>query len=333
MRRILIDDNVERLANAYLEDLLDKSKTGWREMPKSRLMMIYRCLKDGQEHLKCYVSLLMSLYERIIVLRSECFDEFHQRYFSQWDDDLGTEVTVKKKSMTLSDAVQWALRYDDLQHSFIPSHIKDVGIRTCIYCNEKSVASASRIDRDGNIETMTRYQIDHFYPQSKYPYLSTSFFNLQPSCDTCNNWKSNDWSQFNLFTCDAGKQDVFHFSIGDDDQVLNALINHDANHLQIRLESDEKGLLVNHDSLFHVESIYQNNHRKDALRIMDILYNQNNSYVKSIKDALGLFVSITDENIMDEYFSLFGFDMYKNLVHMRPLNKLAQDIVEFYKLQ
>ena len=54
--------------------------------------------------------------------------------------------------------------------------------------------------------------------------------------------------------------------------------------------------------------------------------------MKSIKDALGLFVSITDENIMDEYFSLFGFDMHKNLVHMRPLNKLAQDIVEFYKL-
>lgn len=107
----MIDDNVERLANAYLEDLLDKSKTGWREMPKSRLMMIYRSLKDGQEHLKCYVSLLMSLYERIIVLRSECFDEFHQRYFSQWDDDLSTEVTVKKKSMTLSDAVQWALSF------------------------------------------------------------------------------------------------------------------------------------------------------------------------------------------------------------------------------
>lgn len=333
MRRIKIDDKVEGLANVYLGDLLDKSKTGWREMPKSRLMMIYRSLKDGQDHLKCYFSLLMSLYERIIVLKSECFDEFHQRFFSKWDDDLGTEVTVKKRTMTLSDAVQWALRYDDLQHSFIPSHIMDMGIRTCVYCNEKSVAPGSRIDKDGNVEHMTRYQIDHFYPQSKYPYLSTSFYNLQPSCDTCNNWKSNDWSQFNLYTCDAYKQDVFRFSIGDDDQVLNALVNHDANHLQIRLESDEKGLQVNHDSLFHVESIYQNNHRKDALRVMDILYNQNNSYVKSIKVALGMFVSIADENVMDEYFSLFGFDMHKNLVHMRPLNKLAQDIVEFYKLQ
>lgn len=333
MRRILIDDNVERLANAYLEELLDKSKTGWREMPKSRLMVIYRSLKDGQEHLKCYVSLLMSLYERIIVLRSECFDEFHQRYFSQWDDDLGTEVAVKKKSMTLSEAVQWAFRYDDLQHAFIPSHLKGMGIRACVYCNEKNVGPGSKSDKNGKKVDISRFQIDHFYPQSKYPYLCTSFYNLQPSCDSCNNWKSNSWSQFNLYTCDANKLDVFRFSIGNDEQVLHALIDHDARHLQICLESDEDGLLVNHENLFHVESVYQNNHRKDALRVMDILYKQNNSYIQSIKDALGVFVPMEDDEIMDKYFSLFGFDMHKNQLHRRPLNKLAQDIVEFYKLQ
>ena len=332
MRRILIDDNVERTADAYLRDLLDRNKTSWREMPKKRLMMIYRSLKDGQDHLKCYMSLLMCLYERIIVLRSECFDEFHQRYFSQWDDDLSTEVAVKKKSMTLSEAVLWAFRYDDLQHSFIPSHIKDMGIRTCVYCNEKSVAPGSRIDKNGNIEIMTRYQIDHFYPQSKYPYLCTSFYNLQPSCDSCNNWKSNNWAQFNLYTSDVNKIDVFRFSIGDDNQILNALIYHDARYLQISLESDEKGLMESHEGLFHVESIYQNNHRKDALRVMDILYNHNNSYIKSIKDALGAVVPMSDDDIMDEYFSLFGVDMHKNQVHMRPMNKLAQDIVEFYNL-
>jgi hypothetical protein len=29
-------------------------------------------------------------------------------------------------------------------------------------------------------------EIDHFYPKDKYPFLAVSFFNLIPSCLTCN---------------------------------------------------------------------------------------------------------------------------------------------------
>lgn len=331
MRRILIDDNIERLAECYLKDLTDRAKTGWREMPKRRLMMIYRGLTGDNERLKCYVSLLLSQYEKIILLRSEEFDDFHKQYFCIWDEEMGTEVTVKKKTLPLSEAVKWAFRYDDLRDSFIPEHLDGLGVRTCVYCNEKSIGSGSEKDKNGKDRIISRYQIDHYYPQSKYPYLCTSFYNLQPSCDSCNQGKSDDWSQFNLYTSDDNKLDVFRFSIGSDDQILYAMIEHDASKLQIELHSDEDGLLANHECLFHVESVCQKNHRKDALKVMDILYNQKDSYINSLKAALGQYIPMANDEIMDEYFRLFGYDMHKNQVHRRPLNKMAQDIVEFYE--
>ena len=96
--------------------------------------------------------------------------------------------------------------------------------------------------------------------------------------------------------------------------------------------ANEDGLLENHEHLFDVERLYQQNHKRDAWRVMDILYKQSDSYIRSLKDALGVYVTMTDDEVIDEYFMLFGYDMHKNQVHRRPLNKLAQDIVEFYQL-
>lgn len=36
------------------------------------------------------------------------------------------------------------------------------------------------------------YDLDHGKPKAKYPYLCTSFFNLQPACPSCNRKKSDD---------------------------------------------------------------------------------------------------------------------------------------------
>lgn len=334
MRRILIDNDVRALASAYLQDLLNRKTTKWKknEMPRKRLQMIYDGLIPENAHLKCYISQLIGLYEKIILLESEYFDSFHATYFSAWDDDMDTPVKVKKKEMPFSEAIQWALRYDNLRTDLIPDHIKSLHINACVYCNETSVAPSGTYIEKGKKKKNTRYQVDHYFPQSKYPYLCTSFYNLQPSCASCNNKKSDNKSLFNLYTLSTDKQDTFSFSIGSDDQILNALISRDPNILEIHLTSNEKELRVNHEKLFHVESLYQESHRKDALRVMGILMKNNNSYIESVKEALGTVVTKTEWNIIDDYFSIFGYDMHKNMVHNKPLNKLAQDIVEFYEL-
>lgn len=61
-------------------------------------------------------------------------------------------------------------------------------VRVCPYCNRMYTTHISRCGRDGGI---IRADFDHFYPRSRYPYLSLCLFNLIPSCSYCNKLKSD----------------------------------------------------------------------------------------------------------------------------------------------
>lgn len=329
MRRILIDHNVNAIAADYLRAL--KCNT-WREKPLKRLKMVYDAL-DERSGLRCYVFLLMMLYDRIILLRSTEFTAFHDTCFSRWDaEDLSTKVKVKKKEMPFYQAIQWAMRYEDVRKDLLPSFIGRLQINACVYCNEVSIASGEKTE-DGNKEIWARYEVDHFYPKDKYPYLSTSFYNFQPSCGNCNGSKSDKMALFNLYTDDTSKQDVFRFTIGDADHIMDALMKSEPDALEIHLVSDDAELQRNHDELFHVESVYQNAHRDDAWRIMDILYHHEDSYIKGLKAFLDGHLTGNIHDILMKYFKEYGYYMDKDMVHKKPLNKLAQDIVEFYEAE
>ena len=58
-----------------------------------------------------------------------------------------------------------------------------IGLRTCPYCN----VNYTRVSARGRF----RADLEHFFPKSKYPYLSVTLYNLFPSCHTCNKLKSN----------------------------------------------------------------------------------------------------------------------------------------------
>lgn len=58
--------------------------------------------------------------------------------------------------------------------------------RTCPYCNQHYLET-ERFENG-----TTRPALDHFFPESLYPHLAISLYNLIPSCTTCNsNLKSN----------------------------------------------------------------------------------------------------------------------------------------------
>lgn len=61
---------------------------------------------------------------------------------------------------------------------------KELEVTTCPYCNREYVFS--RKLENGR---ETHPEFDHFYPKSKYPFLALSFYNLVPSCHTCNHLK------------------------------------------------------------------------------------------------------------------------------------------------
>jgi len=58
--------------------------------------------------------------------------------------------------------------------------VRNRGLNVCPYCGRQWIDIA---EVDGRL---SKPNIDHFLPKSKYPFLAMSFFNMIPACDTCN---------------------------------------------------------------------------------------------------------------------------------------------------
>lgn len=58
--------------------------------------------------------------------------------------------------------------------------VMELKLKVCPYCNRNYINPYY----SGN--SKTRADLDHFFPKSKYPYFSMSFYNLIPSCKVCN---------------------------------------------------------------------------------------------------------------------------------------------------
>ena len=90
-------------------------------------------------------------------------------------------------------------------------------IRVCPYCNRQYITPV--YSEDG----MLRADIDHFYPKSKYPYLSMSIYNLVPCCKFCNSSLKGqneiDFSDLNPYN--QSYNDYFEFSANPIDFTIN----------------------------------------------------------------------------------------------------------------
>ena len=54
--------------------------------------------------------------------------------------------------------------------------IRNTGLKVCPYCGMEYIRPTNK----------SKKQIDHFFPKRKYPFLALCYYNLIPSCDTCN---------------------------------------------------------------------------------------------------------------------------------------------------
>lgn len=58
---------------------------------------------------------------------------------------------------------------------------KKLNIKSCVYCNTQYSLTVNH-----NGQNKMLFHFDHYYPKSKYPFLSLSFYNLIPCCASCN---------------------------------------------------------------------------------------------------------------------------------------------------
>lgn len=140
--------------------------------------------------------------------------------------------------------------------------VKELDIVVCPYCNETYTHIVKVADDEKIL-----YEFDHFIPKVIAPYLSLSFFNLIPSCHTCNsNLKGT--TIFNLNDYTHPYADNFHslVSFSTDKPVdVNNLNSFDVEVKTITTDTDGIRKSNNNISIFTIQQRY-NDFKNDIIR-------------------------------------------------------------------
>ena len=198
--------------------------------------------------------------------------------------------------------------------------VKEIGLGSCPYCNRNYISSVTKDKKD---DSKTRPQLDHFYPKAVYPFLACSFYNLIPSCSTCNLMKS-DKDSYNdkLISPYEMKEDSFKFSYDlNSVDILNIEFSEKYDHKHeksINIIFDKKN--ETNEKYFELEKLYNQEHRDVVIELLV----KKAYYPQSYIDELSKFGFGQDEI----YRYLFSNYTQDDDFHKRPLSKLVLDISE-----
>lgn len=192
--------------------------------------------------------------------------------------------------------------------------IKELDIQTCVYCNRNYIYDIS----DEKYGTRRTSEIDHFYSKSKFPFLSISFYNLIPSCKTCNFFKKDYEISLNPYELDSYSAIFFHVEVSN----LKELYNFSGKQLRIK-PIGPYSMKENIEKL-RLEKLYEC-HEEQARESIDKARIFASNYHKRLIDNKIFEGFIAEEDIYRYFFNTHYDD---DKLHKRPLSKLNRDIFD-----
>lgn len=305
------------MADEYRDNLF-KDRKGSFIKPLDGLKKLKTTITLGQNY-NDYIDAIINHYKEILTLHPKDFEAYKQKYFNMLSD---SQLSIKFKNVCFYEAIVNAMRYKEVRETEIVKYIEKLGIRTCVYCNAQY---AKTIHYSNQLKA--GYEIDHYKPKSKYPFLCISFFNMQPSCASCNRWKSDDESNFNLYTDDYKNLSPFLFKLKES-SIIKYMLVQSNDVLNITIDSQEPGLVVNHNKRFHVDALYQS-FKDEAEELLWKYKTRNDTYIEQLIDS---FQKKFPYKKADIKRFLYGFYSQEKDIHKRPLTKMKQDIAKQLKL-
>jgi len=319
MKRILICKKHVDLSEDYAKNLFSKRRNNFTR-PLDRLNDLERELQIlNKVDYADYVRKIIEKYSIINVIRPENFDDFHNAHFNFPSIVLNDNSLGGRQKF--HELIVKAMRYADARTDFLP-YVQKLGIKTCVYCNAQLAVT---VKKNGSI-FKGMYDLDHFYPKSKYPYLCTSFFNLQPVCACCNRSKSDNKAKFSLYTINHKEISPFNFQL-DKKSLIKYNLNNNCEELKIIFDSSDIGLKDDHEKHFHISKLYET--QKDLAEEIiwkTRIYNESyQTILRKISDKLPFKHSDLNRLIIGNY------DRIED-IHKRPMSKFVQDIAQQLKL-
>lgn len=335
MVQLEIKPEVETIAKEYVTRLWDKRKPS---AVKAKLQAILKTLppkativmkaeNNGEIDLEIqksriedYIKLLIKRYENLQLMHPKGFNTEIQRFENIISRNLINRKLYYKKKMHSSLATQIinALGYGLARKEVYPESARKLKIKSCVYCNANYAISTDK--NEGY------YELDHWKPKTKYPYLCTSFYNLQVTCGPCNKRKSDrDDKKFFRLWCDPGKKNrkAFKFFISQTNIALY-WIKCDSMKIDLKLGVEKMNDLVLMDgaeNIFHLSNRYKE-HNDEAEEVLWKAKAYSRGYFKSLLGGLPM---LTASECDRKRFILGTYPDGDN-IHQRPLSLMKQDV-------
>lgn len=343
MRKIRVTPFHIELANKYLKELTHPeclrccnsvSEKQEKVNPLCNLKILYNSLIDLSVSVTSagkvfttkerydyseYIACIISNFEEIITWTPTLLNNIISQFKVFPNIDLKKKLKIgSKKEKAFWEIIVEAMQYKEIRHDVMPKYIRQMGIKTCVYCNANYTVTDSN--------NVAYYQLDHWKDRSHYPYLSISFFNLQPCCASCNLHKSNDdkYDYLQLYE-DNDKEplDVFEFEF-QKGALPSFITDHKASHLKplwTSIVANQNKVRDDMEKKLHITDIYSEHIDEIEELVWRSLFGRN-AFVKALnKSKLGIKLSSRD---VDRF--ILGTYSDPEDVHKRPLTKLKQDL-------
>lgn len=268
-----------------------------------------------------YIDLLIYDYPKVLTLEPIEWKQYIDKYtevLKREPDMLKVKVAYRKTAKKVFKGKLYERIIECLQYAkarvILGEIHQQMGLKTCVYCN-----TIPTMSNKGEVF----YQMDHYLPQSLYPFLGTCFYNLQPSCDVCNGHKLTQDCDFGLYVNSEQHKELSPFLFVPKVKNLDGPYP-ECEDIQFR----GKGANVTkesqaHEEMFHINNLYAG-YKDKVSKLYAKGYKLNDSVVKFMSAAFGLKPSPSDilAYLSDE------ISLKENDIHKEPLMKLKQDTIK-----
>ena len=192
-----------------------------------------------------------------------------------------------------------------------------LNLKTCPYCNRNYISIVEKNDIN---DKQTRPELDHFHPKSIYPFLAINYYNLIPSCSTCNKLKSDDDSLALLHPYDDKINNINITYWLNDMKFYNVRSIKDITfESEKSLEIEIENMPDNNKKTFQLERLYQE-HTDIVIELILKHLHYPQSYIEEL--------SSFGYNKEEIYRFIFSNYLNEENLSKRPLSKLTKDIAE-----
>lgn len=203
-----------------------------------------------------------------------------------------------------------------------PIFAKNLELSICPYCNREYIFKFK--DNQQN-ELRTLAVLDHYYDKDTYPFLSLSFFNLVPSCHTCNSkFKTinNFYENLHIHPYEESFNDTAKFHLKIDS--CNFYHFMDGFKIDLLPNNPNDEATKNTITTFRLNELYS--HHKDiVLELIQKAEMYNESYIDELMQKYEGTLFKNREDLM--HLITCGY-ITEEEISKRPLSKLIKDISE-----